>query len=335
MKSITSQVVLFFVVSAGEVGFSDDLADFEVRVQKAISTYESCFVGHRYTLVGEKDTRRIEFSGAKPLIARAVQEYSFTGGRRLRFGHYFSEPILQYLSAKEQVDSQRPETDSTIFGVAFLEESALIKSMDGLIPYFYFSPGKSLMEIYSESDRSVTPHRSEMRFEHSSGTITLCEISSRDLITKITQKIGPGVTLADGTMAPKGVNTETALRFQWNDEALPAVTEILTEIKVNGSVKGKGRVVVEDRAPLESQLGALISLDGFGLKNGDEVTCNTLPGRFFQFVDGRVVAVADSRALSAARSSRWRNNFVGSVFYYVLFAFLLLGIGGFVLWKRR
>ncbi len=335
MKSIAKLAALLYVVSTYTVGFADDLVEFEARMQKAIATYESCFAGHRYTLVGDKDTNTIEFNSASPLIARVVQEYSFKGGRKVRFGHYFSEPLSQHFTAKQQANPAQPETDSTIFGVIFLDDTVLAKSIGELVPYFYFSPAKSLMEIYSESHRSATPNNSEMRFEHTSGIVTLCEIDSRDLLTRITQAIRPGNQLADGSEAPKGTDTEITLRLKWSEEPLPAVTEISTEVKINGSVKGRGSVIVKDRTPLGSPLGTLISLDGFGLKDGDEVTCEALPGRFFQFIDGRVVAVADSKALSAARSSRWRNNLVGSAFYYSFFALLLLGIGGFILWKRR
>lgn len=335
MKLVTSLIASCVVLTIYSIGFSDDRADLDARVQAAIKHYEGCFVGCRYTLVRGQDTQRIELNAARPLIARSMQEYSLPGGRRARFGHYFSEPLLQYFYVKEQADPQRPVTDSIERGVVFLEKNTQTKILEGMVPYFYFSPAKSLTEIYNESLRSGMPNGSEMRFEHSSGTIILCEINSRDLFTRITQKIGPGVTLADGSKAPKGVSTETTLKFQWNDESSPVITEILTEVKVNGSVKGKGRILVKDLAPLESPLGSLISLDGFGLESGEEVSCEALPGRFFQFMDGRVVAVADSQALSAARKSRWRKNFVGSAFYYGLFTFLLLGIGGFVLWKRR
>jgi hypothetical protein len=335
MKTSPLLLASFIAASICSVGFSDDLADIEQRVQKAISAYEGCFLGHRYTLVREQDIRKIEFNSSKPLIARTVVEHSSKDGRKVRFASYFSEPLLQNLLAREQTDPKRPETDSTGFGVTFLEESSLTRNIMELVPYVHFSPAKSLLEIYEESKRSVVPNRSGIRFEHPSGTITFCEINSKDLLTRVTQQIGPGVTLNDGSKGPRGINSETTLRFQWSDETVPAVTEILTEVKVNGSVKGKGRVMVEDRAQLEAPLGSLISLDSFDLKNGDNVTCEALQGRFFQFMDGRVVAVADTQALSAARNSRWRNNFVGSAFYHGIFALLLLGISGFILWKRR
>ena len=335
MKLTSSLIMSFLVVANCSIVFSDELADLELRVRKAILSYEGCFEGHRYTVEREKDIQKIEFSGVKPLIVRSVIETSFAGSRRVRFGNYFSEPLLQYLNARQQIDPARPETDSTTFGVKFLREDSLMTSFDGLVPYFFFTPSKSLLEIYDESIRSVTQNGLGMRFEHSSGTVTLCEINSKDLITRITQQTGPSGILNDGSKAADGTNIERTLRLQWSDDARPAVIEILTELRVNNSVKGKGRVLVKDRAPLDSPLEPLISLDEFGLKNGDVVTCEELPGRFFQFMDGRVVAVADSQALSAARNSRWRNNFFGSAYFYGICTLLLLGLGGFIVWRRR
>jgi hypothetical protein len=154
-------------------------------------------------------------------------------------------------------------------------------------------------------------------------------------LREMSYHIQAGNTLWDGSICPVNAWTKFKYQIKWNSDGNLHVSEIQASVRASGGVVGSQIHVVKEYLPLPHKLTSLIELEGFSVENGVPVSCATHEGRFFQFLDGKVVAVVDANSLANAKSSRWRNSTQGRFYYYGILVIILVASVGVVLWKRR
>lgn len=310
------------------------------RVEAAITSYDSILKGKKF-VIENKRNRIIAEVNRDPFIARVVvKEFApDRSGAEVTFGHYISPSIGQCLSASKLVNSKKPETNYILYGVRFVNDKNYFRFLVDYIPILLKIDGQSCLAFFLESEYEpiqVSAGLEGVRCLHPSG------INAEFFIDKLTGRlqelnyhIQPGNKLSDGSICTENSWAKFNYQIKWNTVGDVHVSELRASIRAAGGIVGNQVHSVKEVSPLPQDLSTLIELEGFGLENGAPVSCAAHPGRSFQFLDGKVVAVADAESLASAKASRWRNSAEGRIYYYSILVLVLVVSVGVMLWKRR
>lgn len=316
-------------------------ADGEVSrdaFQQAAKDYERYANGKRLVVESGTDRVILELNEDQSVMRFILEKRDIKANILThRFAHYASLSLSQHVMATSMEDSRTPETNSVLHSVEFLPPGKTLLQVISELGVLNFAIQDQLIsEVIDQSEcvpLSATPGRKGVRCVSPDKRTAEVWINDKGQLLEVIEEIKPGDKLANGQVCPPGKWTRISRKIQW-DPISGKLAQFQSSVKADGGISGSRNYVVKEESRLEAPLKSLIQLEDFELKDGVAVTCQAQPGKPFQFIRGKVVAMVDASSLASAQSSRWWGSPTGSLLYNLGIAGFLVAIVSILLWKR-
>lgn len=306
-------------------------------VLKSLSDFEQRFLGKAVYFQGDFQSKEIEMN-ADGLVFRLHTEQSIPKRNLvIQSGTYGSLALGQVITVTRE-NPPRPDVLPPTPTFAYVKtEQELSRKIDSTMYGFCF--GQRFTELAKSATRSRLSRRGEetiWTISHSENGIWIeFTVQPNGLLRSVSWEVSPGMELPNGTICPPDMWQTDKATFEY-DTDVPAK---LIQVTLSGSgadqVVGSAAYKITEKGKLSRPLPKLIDLARYNLKNGDPVHSIEQPNNHFQYYDGKVLAVVDSKSSKAAQSARWRRATLNSPYYYLGLCGCLGFLVAILLWRRN
>lgn len=306
-------------------------------VLKSLSDFEQRFLGKVVYFQGEFQSKEIEMN-ADGLVFRAHTEQSIPKRNLVVQSCTYGSLALGQVITVTRENPPRPDVLPPAPTFEYVKtEHELRRKIDFTMYGFCF--GHRFTELAKSAKRSRTSRRGEeviWAISHSENGIWIeFAVQPNGLLRSVNWEVSPGMLLPNGTICPPDTWQTDNATFEYDTDVPPKL------IKVNLAGSGADQVVgsatynITEKGELSRPLPKLIDLPEYNLRNGDQVHSIEQPNNHFQYFDGKVLAVVDSKASNAAQSARWRRAALNSPYYYLGLCGCLGFVIAILLWRRN
>jgi hypothetical protein len=324
-----------WVASVGQE--PDDSEKPPERVLKSLSDFEHRFLGKAVYFQGDFQSKEIEMN-ADGLVFRSHTEQSIPKRNLVIQSCTYGSLALGQVITVTRENPPRPNLLPPTPTFAYVKtEQEMSRKIDSTMYGFCFG------QRFTELAKSATRSRFSRRGEETTWAISHGEkgiwiefaVRPDGLLRSVNWEASPGMVLPNGTICPPDVWQTDKAAFEYDTDVPAKLIKVTLAGSGADQVVGSATYKITEKGGLSRPLPKLIDLPGYNLRNGDQVHSIEQPNNHFQYLDGKVLAVVDSKSSNSAQSARWRRATLNSPFYYIGLCGCLGFVVAILLWRRN